>query len=55
MPEPLLELRADDPARIEAARELARGAIAIADTPGGKSPLIIERIGLPMVQTSLTS
>jgi thymidine phosphorylase len=53
--QPLLELRADDPARIAVARELARGAIAIADTPGGKSPLIIERIGLPMVQASLTS
>ncbi|MDR7280691.1 thymidine phosphorylase [Catenuloplanes atrovinosus] len=53
--QPLLELRADDPARIESARELARGAIAIAGRPAERSPLIIERIGLPMVRTSLTS
>ncbi|MFI5845887.1 thymidine phosphorylase [Catenuloplanes sp. NPDC051500] len=51
----LLELRADDPSRIETARELARGAISISDTPGEKTPLIIERIGLPMVQAPLTS
>jgi thymidine phosphorylase len=53
--QPLLELRADDPSRIGASRELARGAISIADTPAATSPLIIERIGLPMVQASLTS
>ncbi|GAB7042026.1 MULTISPECIES: thymidine phosphorylase [Catenuloplanes] len=53
--QPLLELRADDAARIEGARELAHGAITIADQPAARTPLIIERIGLPMVQASLTS
>ncbi|GAB7049987.1 thymidine phosphorylase [Catenuloplanes indicus] len=53
--QPLLELRADDPSRIEVARELARDAIVIADQPAARTPLIIERIALPMVRTSLTS
>ncbi|WP_033343728.1 thymidine phosphorylase [Catenuloplanes japonicus] len=53
--QPLLELRADDPARIETARELARRAISIDSAPAATSPLIIERIGLPMVQSSLNS
>ncbi|MDP9797842.1 thymidine phosphorylase [Catenuloplanes nepalensis] len=53
--QPLLELRADAPSRIDAARGLAHDAIVIADQPAVRTPLIIERIGLPMVRTSLSS
>jgi thymidine phosphorylase len=42
--QPLLELRTDDPSRFAAARDLADGAIAVADAAPGHGPLVIDRI-----------
>ncbi|MFD0822885.1 thymidine phosphorylase, partial [Micromonospora zhanjiangensis] len=42
--EVLYELRADDPARIPAAREEAAAAVTISDTWSGGTPLMLERI-----------
>jgi thymidine phosphorylase len=42
----MLELRGDDPSRLDAARAELDGAIDIGDEPPPASPLIIERIGL---------
>jgi thymidine phosphorylase len=43
--DPLYELRADDPARLPAAFEAARGAVVIDSAPRPAPPLIIDRIG----------
>jgi thymidine phosphorylase len=43
--QPVLELRGDDPARLDAARAELAAAIDIGDEPPPASPLIIERIG----------
>jgi thymidine phosphorylase len=40
----LYELRADDPARLEAVRALARGAVVIEPAPPPPQPLVLERI-----------
>ena len=42
--DPLLELRADDGSRIPAARDLAAGAVTVADTAPAPAPLLIDRI-----------
>jgi thymidine phosphorylase len=44
--QPMLELRGDDPSRLDAARAELNGAIDIGDEPPPASPLIIQRIGL---------
>jgi thymidine phosphorylase len=43
--QPVLELRGDDPSRLDAARAELTTAIDIGDEPPSASPLIIERIG----------
>jgi thymidine phosphorylase len=43
--EPILELRGDDPGRLDAARAELTGAIDIGDEAPPGSPLILERIG----------
>jgi thymidine phosphorylase len=43
--QPIVELRGDDPSRLEAARAELAGAIEIGDAPPSAAPLIIERIG----------
>jgi thymidine phosphorylase len=43
--QPVVELRGEDPARLDAARAELASAIDIADEPPPASPLIIERIG----------
>ncbi|WP_422771817.1 thymidine phosphorylase [Plantactinospora sp. WMMC1484] len=43
--DPLCELRADDPARIPAARADAVAAVSISDRPPAATPLVIDRIG----------
>ena len=40
----LYELRADDPARLEAVMALARGAVVIEPAPPPPQPLVLERI-----------
>ena len=42
--DPLYELRADDPARIPAARALAAAALTVTGTPPAATPLVLERI-----------
>ncbi|GAB3143880.1 thymidine phosphorylase [Micromonospora sonneratiae] len=42
--EPLLELRADDPTRIPAARADAERAVSVSAAPPRRTPLVIERI-----------
>jgi thymidine phosphorylase len=44
--QPILELRGDDPARLDAARAELGSGIDIGDEPPPVSPLIIDRIGL---------
>ena len=44
--QPIVELRGDDPARLDAARAELAGAIDIGDEPPPASPLILQRIGL---------
>jgi thymidine phosphorylase len=41
----LYELRAEDPARIPAARQAAASAVTVTNEPGASSPLILDRIG----------
>jgi len=43
--QPVVELRGDDPARLDAARAELAAAIDIGDEPPAVSPLILERIG----------
>ena len=43
--QPIVELRGDDPARLEAAQAELAGAIEIGDDPPPASPLILGRIG----------
>jgi thymidine phosphorylase len=43
--QPIVELRGDDPARLEAAQAELAGAIEIGDDPPPARPLILERIG----------
>jgi thymidine phosphorylase len=45
--QPLLELRAVDPARFERADDALAGAIEIGDAPPGTVPLVLERISGP--------
>jgi thymidine phosphorylase len=40
----LMELRAEDAAKLPAALEVARGAVTVAETPPPKRPLILDRI-----------
>jgi thymidine phosphorylase len=40
----LMELRTEDAARIDSARELAAAAVTIADGAPGARPLILERL-----------
>ncbi len=40
----LLELRADDPARIPAARDVAASAVIVGEAPPGLTRLILDRI-----------
>jgi len=44
--QPIVELRGDDPGRLDAARAELAGAIDIGDAPPPASPLILQRIGL---------
>jgi thymidine phosphorylase len=44
--QPLVELRGDDPGRLDAARAELAGAIDVGDEPPPASPLILQRIGL---------
>jgi thymidine phosphorylase len=41
----IVELRGDDPARLDAALAELAGAIEIGDDPPPATPLVIERIG----------
>jgi len=41
----LLELRTEDEQRLPAARDLAGGAVTIADAAPAPAPLILERVG----------
>jgi hypothetical protein len=41
-----VELRGDDPGRLDAARAELAGAIDVGDEPAPASPLILQRIGL---------
>ena len=43
--QPIVELRGDDPSRLDAARAELAAAIDIGDEPPPASPLILERIG----------
>ena len=43
--QPIVELRGDDPARLEAAQAELAEAIDIGDDPPPDSPLVLERIG----------
>jgi thymidine phosphorylase len=43
--QPIVELRGDDPTRLDAARAELRAAIDIGDEPSPASPLILQRIG----------
>src|SRR5205807_919510 len=42
--DPLFELRTDDAGRFEAARAAAGGAVVVADTAPGPSPLVLDRV-----------
>jgi thymidine phosphorylase len=44
--QPMVELRGDDPTRLEAAKAELAGAIEIGDDPPPSAPLVLERIGL---------
>jgi len=44
--QPIVELRGDDPTRLEAAKAELAGAIEIGDDPPPARPLVLERIGL---------
>jgi thymidine phosphorylase len=43
--QPIVELRGDDPGRLDAARAELAGAIDIGDEPPPASPLVLQRIG----------
>jgi thymidine phosphorylase len=43
--QPILELHADDPSRLERARQALHGAISIADEAPVPTPLVLERVG----------
>jgi len=43
--QPLLELRTDDPARLDRARQALQGAIAIGDEAPAPGPLVLGRVG----------
>jgi thymidine phosphorylase len=43
--EPVLELHADDAARIPAALEALDGAVQVSEQPPAATPLVLDRIG----------
>jgi thymidine phosphorylase len=43
--QPILELHADDPSRLERARQALLDAISIGDEAPAPTPLVLERVG----------